>query len=72
MYFKGFWENNIEASFEYIEKTFSPLLCAYRKDFNTQTGLIGLVEKWFDKKGYAGAILMDLSKACDTINYEKN
>ena len=23
-----------------------------------------------DKKGYAGAILMDLSKAFDTINYE--
>ena len=31
------------------------------------------MEKWktmLDSKGYAGAILMDLSKAFDTINYE--
>ena len=32
-----------------------------------------MIEKWketLDKNGYAGAILMDLSKAFDTINYE--
>ena len=32
-----------------------------------------LIEKWkkeLDNKGYAGAILMDLSKAFDTINHE--
>ena len=35
--------------------------------------LLGLVEKWkalIDKKGYAGATLMDLSKVSDTINHE--
>ena len=34
---------------------------------------MSLNEKWkieLDKKGYAGAILMDLSKAFDTINHE--
>ena len=35
-----------------------------------QTALLGLVEKMesisLDKKGYAGAIVMDLSKAFDT------
>ena len=32
-----------------------------------------LIEKWrkaLDNKGYAGAVLMDLSKAFDTINHE--
>ena len=35
--------------------------------------MLGLVEKSkasLDKKGYAGAILMDLSKAFDTIIHE--
>ena len=51
----------------YIDKHFSPFLCGYRKRFNTQ------LEKWkstLDKKGFAGAVLMDLSKAFDTINHE--
>ena len=45
----------------------------YRKGFNTQYALLSLIEKWkkeLDNKGYAGAILMDLSKAFDTINHE--
>ena len=48
-------------------------LCGYRKSFRTQTALTMLPEKC--KKilgdiGYAGAVLMDLSKAFDTINHE--
>ena len=34
---------------------------------------MSLIEKWkkeLDNKGYGGAILMDLSKAFDTINHE--
>ena len=48
-------------------------MCGYGKGSSTQTALLGLVEKWkasLDKKGYAGAVLMDLSKAFDTINHE--
>ena len=51
----------------------SPYLCGYRKGFNTQYALLSLIEKWketLDNKGYTGAILMDLSKAFDTINHE--
>jgi len=51
----------------------SPYLCGYRKGFSTQTALLSLLEKWkkcLDKNGYAGAVLMDLSKAFDTINHE--
>ena len=58
----------------HIEKFLSPYLCGYRKGFNAQYALIAMVEKW--KKcldgdgGFAGAVMMDLSKAFDTINHE--
>jgi len=57
----------------YFDKYLSNSLCGYRKGFSTQTALLSLLEKWkitLDKKGYAGAVLMDLSKAFDTINHE--
>ena len=41
--------------------------------FSTQTTLSSLIEKWkqiLDSKGYGAAVLMDLSKAFDTINHE--
>ena len=41
--------------------------------FSTQHTLLSLIEKWekvLDNKGYGGAILMDLSKAFDTINHD--
>ena len=57
----------------HIETHLSPFMCGYRKGFSTQHALIALIEKWkvsLDNKGFAGAILMDLSKAFDTINHE--
>ena len=51
----------------------SPLLYGHRKGFITQTPLLYFIEKWNfvnDKKEYVDAILMDLSKAFDTINYK--
>ena len=57
----------------HIEKYLSPYLCGFRKGFNTQHALISMIEKWkqsLDQKGLAGAILMDLSKAFDTINHQ--
>ena len=44
-----------------------------QKGFSRQTALTMLPEKWIkvlDDIGYAGALLMDLSKAFDTINHE--
>ena len=49
------------------------LLCGYRKGYSTQYVLLGFIKKWkhtLDNRGYAGAILMGLSKAFDTINNE--
>ena len=58
---------------EYIDKHLLPFLRGYRKGFNTQTVLLSLLEKWIstlDKKRFAGAVLVDLSKAFDTIDHE--
>ena len=58
---------------DYIGKFISPFLCGYRKGFNTQYALLSLIERWrlrLDKQGFAGALLMDLSKTFDTINHE--
>ena len=62
-----------KQTFQYIEKFLSSFLYGYRKGFSTQTALLGLVEKWkasLDKKRCTGVVLMDLSKAFDTINHE--
>ena len=57
----------------HFEKHLSPFMCGYRKGFNTQHALMALIEKWkitLDKNGYAGAVIMDLSKAFDTLNHD--
>ena len=48
-------------------------MCGYRKGYSAQHALLALIEKWresLDKKGFAGGIIMDLSKAFDTINHD--
>ena len=58
---------------DYINQYIFPLLCGYVKDFSTQTALFYFIKKWtfmLDKKGYVGAILMGISKAFNTINYD--
>ena len=57
----------------HIDSSLSSYLCGYRKGYSAQNALVRLIEKWketLDTKGYAGAVLMDLSKAFDTINHE--
>ena len=62
-----------KQTISYIDQYLSKFLCGYRQGYSTQTALISMLEKWkniLDSKGYSGAILMDLSKAFDTINHE--
>ena len=58
----------------FIETRLSAYLCGFRKGYNTQYALTAMIERWkkqLDKNGgIAGGILMDLSKAFDTINHE--
>ena len=68
--FKGIMQKQI---IDYIEKSISPFLRGYRKEFSTQYALLSLIERWrlcLGKQGFAWALLMDLSKTFDTMNYE--
>ena len=50
-----------------------PFLSAYRKNYNTQSVLIRLIEEWnkhLDNNEFAGDVLMDLSKAFDCIPHD--
>ena len=71
--FKVF-ERIIQKQFSsFIDEFLSPFLCGYRQGFNTQYALLSLIEKWkntLDNKSYTGVVLMDLSKAFETINHE--
>ena len=51
---------------------FSPNLCGFRKNHKAQYSLLKMIETWkkhLDKGEKIGVILMDLSKAFDTINH---
>ena len=55
----------------YVDNFLSLYLCGYRKGFSKQKTLLSLIEKWKNilyKKGYGGAVPIDLSKAFDTLN----
>ena len=63
-------ENQIEA---HALSFLSPLLSGFREGYGTQHALLRLIEtckKTLDKGGFAGALLMDLSKAFDCLNHE--
>ena len=57
----------------FINEELFPYVCGYRKGYNTQYALMALLEEWkrtSDSQGYAVTVIMDLSKAFDTVNYE--
>ena len=57
----------------FAECFLSPLLCGSRKGYNAQHALLKLLETCkatMDSGGFAGALLMDLSKAFDSLNHE--
>ena len=63
----------VTPNIDMLVSFFSTFLCGYRKDFSTQQALLLLIEIWkniLDQNGYSGGILMDLSKAFDTINHD--
>ena len=57
----------------YISNYLSSYLCGYRKGFSSQQAFLSLIENWkkvLDKKGFGGAVLMDLSKTFDTTKHD--
>ena len=62
-----------EQVMPFVECFLSPLLCGFRKGYNTQHALLKFLETCkitMDNGGFAGALLMDLSKAFDCLNHE--
>jgi hypothetical protein len=56
-----------------MESKFSPFLTGFRKNNSTQQALLKLIESWktFLNKGFlVGTLIMDLSKAFDTLNHD--
>ena len=56
----------------YIDQFLSKYLCGFRKGYNTQHTLLVMIETMkicVDKKGTAGALITDLSKAFDCLNH---
>ena len=57
----------------YANTFLSRFISAYRKSFSTNHVLIHLIENWkksLDEKKFVGAVLMDLSKAFDSIPHD--
>ena len=55
----------------FMTTKFSPYLCGFRKNHKVQYSLLKIIETWkkhLDKGEKIGEIMMDLSKAFDTIN----
>ena len=57
----------------FMELNFSKFLTGFRKKHNTQHALLMMIETWKSKLNVGhkiGAIIMDLSKAFDTLNHD--
>ena len=57
----------------YVNTFLSKYISAYRKSYSTNHVLICLIENWeksLDQKNFVGAVLMDLSKAFDSIPHD--
>ena len=68
-----FERNTYDNIYIYINKILSPYLCGFRKGYSAQHCLTIMIERWkkaLDGKLHAGALLTDLSKAFDCINFD--
>ena len=59
--------------FSFVKEKLSHLLCGFREKYSTQHALIKLVEacrKCLDNKGIMAMVLVDLSKAYDSLPHD--
>ena len=58
---------------DYMENKFSKYITGFRKNHNTQISLLRMIEFWkakLNNGSKVGVIIMDLSKAFDSLNYD--
>ena len=70
---KLYERNMCNQIIDYIQIHLSPYLFGFRKGHSTEQCLVIMLEEWkkpLDKKGNAGAILTDLSKAFDSLSHD--
>ena len=57
----------------YMQNKFSKYLTGFRKNHNTQNSLLRMIESWkvrLNNGSKVGVLIMDLSKAFDSLNHE--
>ena len=54
----------------FVNSIFSTRLCGFRKGLNCQYALLDMVRSWQSCSGKVGAVLVDLSKAFDSLSYD--
>ena len=62
-----------DQMYPFFNTMFSNSQCGFRKGFNAEQCLIHMIEKWrkcLDTGGHGAALLTDLSKAFDCIDYQ--
>ena len=63
----------LENLVNYVDKFLSKFIPAYRESYSSNHALIRLIKNWkksLDQKIFVGAVLMDLSKAFDSIPHD--
>ena len=56
-----------------MQNKFPKYLSDFRKNYNTQNSLLTMIESWkvrLNNRSKVGVIIMDLSKAFDSLNHE--
>ena len=70
---KNFWEGHVWTNVKVFENFLSTRQCDFRKCYRTQHCILALLEKWkcaADRGKTFGALLTDLSKVFDCLDYE--
>ena len=61
------------TNYQFISEKYFLKLCGFRKGHSTQHALLNMLNEWYqtlDNSGIVGTILMDLSKAFDSLNHD--
>ena len=73
LFSKAFQKVIYDQLSQYLDKYLNSLLCGFRKAYSSQHAQFKLLQTWqeeLDKSGFVGTILMDLSKAYESLLHD--